>query len=204
MPCGGFDARSSPGASPLPCGRNGSGRAASIITTLARAGESESGRSRSRRRSRLDRNIALARQPRVDAEQIVFALERHGVAGEVDEGERVGAAGVDLGEEIAEHPQHVRLAQVGAFDDLEADAAQRFGDQPGVVERGRQRARTVGGVADHERDARLGLLGQGRPTRPATAQGSARRARASKSGETWNIPLESAIGAADHTRRRIK
>jgi hypothetical protein len=51
-----------------------------------------------------------------------------------------------------------RLAQIGALDDLGADAAQRFGDQSCVVERCRQRALPVGGIADHKGDARFGLL----------------------------------------------
>ena len=104
--------------------------------------------------------MSLSRASRASTpSRIVFAFERQRVAGEIDEGQRVGSAGLDLGEEVAVGPNQIGLAQIGAFDDFKADAAQRFGDEAGIVERGRQRARPVARVADDEGDARFGLLG---------------------------------------------
>ena len=128
---------------------------------MARAGEIRQRPQQIVQSHALDRNVAFARESRVGAEQIILTLERQCVAGEVHEGQRVGTGGIDLGDELAKHTQHVGLAQVAAFDDLEADAAQRLGHEAGVVERRRQRARRIGRIADDQRDARLGLLGGG-------------------------------------------
>jgi hypothetical protein len=106
----------------------------------------------------LDRNVAFAGEPRVDAEQEILALERERMSGEIDEGQRLGTGRLDLAEKLAIALDEIRLAEIAALDDLEAQAAQRFRNQARVVERIRDRAGTVGGIADHEGDARLGLL----------------------------------------------
>ena len=138
----------------------------------------------------LDRDVAVAREPRVDAEQEVFAFERQRVAGEINEGQRVGPACLDLGEEVAVGANEIRLAQIGAFDDFKADAAQRLGDESGVVERGRQRARAIAGVADDEGDARLGLLlGEQRRSAETDKRERAQREQ-TQSGAAWKPPRQ--------------
>ena len=60
---------------------------------------------------------------------------------------------------------HLVARQVGAFDHLEADIAQRAGHRLGVDRRiGKRRDVLVGAVADHEGDAAVGLGGTGRQT----------------------------------------
>ena len=106
----------------------------------------------------LDRNIAFTIEPRIDAKQEVVTLERDRVSGEIDEGQRLWTGSLDLAEKLAIALDQVGLAQVGALDDLEADAAQRLGNKPRVVESIRDCAGAVRTIADDEGDARLGPL----------------------------------------------
>jgi hypothetical protein len=103
----------------------------------------------------LQRDLALAIERRVDRDQIVVALGLDRVAIVVDERDRVGPRRVHLVEKLAEQPAHVVGVDVGAFDDLEADAGQRLGDEAAVGQRRLQRSLRIGGVADDERDALL-------------------------------------------------
>jgi hypothetical protein len=75
-----------------------------------------------------------------------------------NEGQRLWTGRFDLAEKLAIALDEILLAEIAALDDLEADAAQSFRNQARVVERVRDRARTVRGIADDESDARLGLL----------------------------------------------
>ena len=101
----------------------------------------------------LDRDLAVAVEPRVDRDQVVVAFELQRIAVVIDECDRIGPRGVHLVEELAEQAPHVVRVDVGALDDLEADAGQRLGDQAAVGERGLQRPFRIGRIADHQRDA---------------------------------------------------
>ena len=138
---------------------NGNGRPASTTTTFARAGASASGRTTSDSRMPSLLNIAIARQTRVRRQQKILAVVLQAVAGEIHEDEGIRPGRFDLAEELAEAAHEVGLPKVGAVDHVEADAAQRLGNEPGVVERGLQRTRRIGGIADDEGNTWLGLLG---------------------------------------------
>jgi hypothetical protein len=58
----------------------------------------------------LDRDVAVACEPRVHAKQEVFAFELQRMAGEINEGQRAGPACLDLGEEVAVGANEFRLA----------------------------------------------------------------------------------------------
>ena len=103
----------------------------------------------------VDRNVAVALEPRIDRDQVIVAFELDRVARVIDERDGVGPGRLHLLEEVAEHAAEVGLVDVRALDDLETDAGQRFGDQPAIGERGLQRPLRIGGIADHQRDARL-------------------------------------------------
>ena len=84
----------------------------------------------------------------------------------------------------------IGLVQIGAFDDFKADAAQRFGDEAGIVERGRQRARRITRVADDEGNARFGLLGVLlRLQRRTTQAGSRKQAQREQNNSTKHDSL---------------
>ncbi len=110
---------------------------------------------------RVERNIALAIELCVDRGEIVVAVEGKSVSGQIDEKHRVGSSGLGFGEEVSKRRNEIHLVEIGAFDDLEPDRAQRFGHQPRIVKRGRQRRLPVLGIADDEGDARR-LLCAGR------------------------------------------
>jgi hypothetical protein len=108
----------------------------------------------------LDRDIAVAIELRVDRDEIVVALELERVAVVVDERDRVGPCGIHLGEEFAEQTPHVARVDVGALDDLEADAGQGLRDKAAIGERRGDRALRVGGISDDQRDTLLGRCRQ--------------------------------------------
>ena len=76
----------------------------------------------------LDGDFAIPIELRVDRDQIIVAFELDRVAIVVDERDGIGSRGVDPLQELAKQPPHVVRVDVGAFDDLEADAGERFGD----------------------------------------------------------------------------
>jgi hypothetical protein len=82
----------------------------------------------------LERDLAVPIELRVGRDQIVVTLELDGVAVVIDDGDRAGSGGVHLGKEFAEQSPHVARVDVGAFDDLEADAGERFGNQSAIGE----------------------------------------------------------------------
>jgi len=96
----------------------------------------------------------------IDRQEIVAAADRDAVAGVVEHGD-VGA--LRLAAEIQQLLGHLVAGEVGAFDHLEADIAQRRCHRLGVDRRVRQlRDVLVGAVADDESDAAVGLRGTDR------------------------------------------
>ena len=104
------------------------------------------------RRAELD--VHLGFDVGVDRQQVVGAADRDAVAGVEEHGD-VGALRALA--EIEQLLGHLVAGEVGAFDDLEADIAQRGGHRLGVHRRVRKLGHVlVGAVADHEGDALVG------------------------------------------------
>ena len=123
---------------------------------------------------RVDRNIAVAVEPRIGRDQVIVTFELQAITGEIDNRDRVRTGRFDLGDEIAEQAAQVGLIDVRALDNLEADAGQRFGDEPAVGERGLEWTLGIGGIADDQRDALLGLCRQREQEEHRRGRGDAR------------------------------
>ena len=80
---------------------------------------------------------AVALEPRIKHDQEIVAIEFEAVAGEIDNRGGVRAAGFDLGQELAKAAGKVSLIEIGAFDNVEANAAQCFGNETGIIHGGR-------------------------------------------------------------------
>jgi hypothetical protein len=99
-------------------------------------------------------DVHLGFEVGIDRQQVVGAVDGDAVAGIEEHGD-VGTLG--LLAELEQLGCHRVAAEVGAFDDLEADIAQHPGHRLGVDRRVRKRRDApVGGVADHEGDALVG------------------------------------------------
>ncbi len=95
----------------------------------------------------------------VDRQQIIGAADGDAVSG-VEEHCDVGA--LCLLAEVEQLLRHLVAGEVGAFDHVEADIAQRPCHRLGVDRRVRQCGDVlVGAVADHEGDTLLGARGAG-------------------------------------------
>ena len=105
------------------------------------------------RRAELD--VHLGFQVGVDRQQIIGAVHRDAVAG-IKEQRHIGAFA--LLAELEQLRRHGVAAEVGALDHVEADVSQHPRHRPGVDRRVRKlRDVLVGGVADHEGDAPVGV-----------------------------------------------
>ena len=110
-------------------------------------------------RDRFVVGVAVALQHGIGRDQVIRALDLDPVAGEIDDG-HVGIA--RLVEEVAQDAPHFDDAEITTrIDDVELCVLQKFGDR-GRIARRIIEARDVliGGIADHKRDA---LVGIGRP-----------------------------------------
>ena len=141
----------------------------------ARGVEDEDARAPGRRRQRAgevgnldrdDRNVGVARDPRIDGEEIVVAVELDAAAREIDEGLHVGPERGRLVEKIAQRAAQAVLVEVARADDVEARRLQRLGDEAGVVGGGREGMIGIGGI--RRRRARSAGSGRRRPA-PSTA-----------------------------------
>ena len=118
----------------------------------------------------LEVEIALARELRVDRDQEVAPAHLQPVPG-VEQHRHVGLA--ERAGEVAHLEVEAALVEVEPDDDLEPRLLQRGGDVLGVVDGiGERRRMHVGGVADDEREALLGLSRPGERGRcPGQRQG---------------------------------
>ena len=129
----------SPGASCPPWIWNGSGAGRIEHDDLGRRGCVGKRAQQVEQPDALDRNLAVAIELRVDRDQVIVALELNRVTAVIDERDGVGTSGIHLGEKFAEQAAQVARVDVGALDDLEADAGERLGNQPAIGERMRDR-----------------------------------------------------------------
>jgi predicted RNA-binding protein (virulence factor B family) len=103
-----------------------------------------------------DRDLVLAADLGVHRDQVVPVAQLQAVAGVVQDGDRVL---VEAAAELAQRVEQAAAIQVLVQRHQEAGLAQGTGDQAGVVHRVVQRVGTVGGIADHQGQPRLGDLG---------------------------------------------
>ena len=106
----------------------------------------------------LDRYAGIAGNAGFDGGEVIFARILQSVAGKIDEGDGVRPGGCRLLEEVPEGTPQAFLIEVAGTNHLEARLREGLGDQAGIIRRGGKTARPVVGIADHQRNARLGSL----------------------------------------------
>ena len=114
---------------------------------------------------RLDRNIEVARNPRIDGDDVIFTFELQSVTADIDKSDGIGTRGRRLVEEVTQRPAQRVLVEIAGPDHVETRRLQGLGDEPGVVCSRRERAGLVIGIADDQCDPSLGRLSRGRNDR---------------------------------------
>ena len=109
---------------------------------------------------RLDGNIGVARDLRVDRHEVIVAVILHAASGQINESLHVRPDRRRLGEKIAQRAAQAVLVEVARADDFEARRLQRLRNETGVIGRRRQRMIGIGRIADDQGDAGV-LRGRG-------------------------------------------
>ena len=98
----------------------------------------------------LDRDVHVALDAGIDRQQIIIAFELNAVAGQIDHHRGAGLQVLSLVEEVADEAAQIAGAKIATLDDLEPGAGERLGDQAGIVDGGRKRARPIGALPDDQ------------------------------------------------------
>ncbi|VUD75051.1 hypothetical protein MET9862_05688 [Methylobacterium symbioticum] len=117
---------------------------------------------------RRQRHVGGGVDARVHRREIGLALDLEPIARQIDEGDRLGACGLRLLDEVPECLAQPGLVEVARAHHVEAGRLQRLRDEAGIVGGGREGLRGIGRVADDEGEPLLQGL---------------RRARAQQAGE---------------------
>jgi hypothetical protein len=115
---------------------------------------------------RVDRDVSSLRDVGVHGNNVVLAIKLKPVAGKVDRRDGVGTGRCCLVDEIPEGATKAFAVEIARAHDVEAGRLQGLRHQACVVSGRRQRACAVGRIADHKRDAPLGLLCDRRRKKP--------------------------------------
>ena len=97
---------------------------------------------------RIDRNVGVAVDLRVDRHEVVVAVVLHASPGEIDERLHLRSRRGRLVEKVPERCAKGLAVEVARADDVEAGGLQGLGDKSGVVGRRRERLIPIGRVAD--------------------------------------------------------
>jgi hypothetical protein len=106
---------------------------------------------------RLRRQIGGTFDLHVDGNQKILACRLRGLAGIVEECDRVWPCGCDLVKKAAQRQPDVGLADIAQFGHVVPSSAHRFGDDSGVVGGCCQLPARIGAVTDDQRYMGLGL-----------------------------------------------
>jgi hypothetical protein len=109
---------------------------------------------------RFSGDIDVAGDFGVDRREIVLAFKLQSIAAKIDERDGLRSAGRCLVDKLPECPAQRFLVEIARPGHIEARGLQGLRDQARIVGRGRQGARLIVGIANHQCDASLGRCGR--------------------------------------------
>src|SRR6516164_9786606 len=96
------------------------------------------------------------RDLRIYRNEVIFAFELQAIAADIDKSYRIGASAGGFLHEIAKRVTQRILVEIASTHHIEARRLKRLRDQASVIRGGVERAANlIGGIADHEGDARF-------------------------------------------------
>jgi hypothetical protein len=100
-----------------------------------------------------ERDVGIARNARVDRNEIVFAFELHPITADIDERDRVGARARGFLHKVTKCVAQRILIEIASAHHVETRGLQRLCDQTRIVGGRVEGAGLIAGISDHQRDA---------------------------------------------------